>query len=1479
MPQNLIYVDKLRKEFLERITKPQEVDQLVKDISDNERNAGEYQGRVVLEMIQNMDDQGKGKQITGLIKIEGSNLIVCNEGVPFSEDGIKSVHMSGLSSKEAGENIGNKGLGFRSLLNFSDKIQIFSGDFAVEFSEKTAQEEFEKVKNDPQVIKSINYRTKRHKETYIPMLLTPKNIDYAPERKSNGKYNIDGHEYDTYIKIHLKDDNSIAEIKKQIDNFKARDSISLLFMRSLKTMTFKYDDIVDDCYATPIKTKETLDNPNITKWDIITPDKNGNEVHKHYYLHKQGEIAICFPEIIDIKDKYKLFTFFPMNAQPCDFPVVLHAENFLLVGNRDALEKSPDNKPILKSLLVLLLETANYFAKPEYGTMAMDMLYHNSLSNDSVFYEFKDWFYEKLANCQIIPTLQSEYKSLNDQLRLCPKEFDDCHDVFERIDKTVAEDIKQRLPDELQNRILDFSPAELYDEINKISNLLNSNTRALLFYDWKNFYGVNNLMPKILKNTNGEYFTYNSETHDKIYLTATDMDIIDIPEWATHSVVDIQDKDALCDNINKLGYYNPQDPKTRKIREKYSNDFSSDDISDLLTSISTKIGQDYDNSLDFAVFILKNIKNSARWNEKHTYFKFPTKNGTVLEANKLYFGESYGNLNSQLCELFDLTEFIPFEELQSRVGFNITPQQAVELFGKYYGVNEQPVLLNNTILSDINQNLRQKLCIELDARYTMDIKSISMPHINNLEHALKAVQNTNDTLCILDWLNNMHKAHIMNNYPQTITYIPNGKRSEYTEYKDGNYDRFLLYNTDWLFIGDKKYAPRELLLKSGNDNIKSVPRDWLEKYKDLFVKIGVKTDVWETDDDVFYGIMLDLPSFDTDGTISKQIYNGLTGHYDNYNKSNCKQKQDFLNTGSLFAKNSPVSKGKFVSVKNVKFASAKPINLNKEWLIDKNVRTGNADEFKNIFGIETFEETINVTKTVTHDAQYKFDELWQEFKPFAEIYATKSTEQLQSNLHKVQINVVSYIEGNNVPLVNLDDYALVQNKQSTQWYIYLSENKTIDLSELSRAIGTILSVVANSQKEELKKDIQLLFGASDESARLKVLEEDFGYDVSNYLDHQSIKESFVDALKKALNTSDQSNNPNVDSIDFKNINSNQTIKQIIDVLHACGLHFKDLKANGFEHDIDFNKYHNNKVKELLGCTKSAFERQLYSELLQKSSTEQLQFFTLVENRADVDVFEDDIDCDYNKYCPSVQSSNININAIFHKNLAQFKSENQNYSDEDLESLNNTEKAMVLFEQYDNLKQSLNVKIEKDEENKEQTEKHKESAEYTIIWDDSNVKSSQKTEHRTTGSTKSHSYISGRNLAKARAINGDTAEEAVYTKLENDPEISEVQWVSCAGYRLGKGKENDDSKGYDMTFVRDNKQYFVEVKSVSTNGKTYEFFVSDNEYNVAKEKMENDSYIFALVLPDNKIQFINTKDKIQEILSSATAESLKCNVTI
>lgn len=91
----------------------------------------------VLELVQNADDNQYASGVTPhlTLRVEPSRLVVVNNEIGFTEANVEAICSSGASSKakEKSGNIGEKGIGFKSVFTVSDEPEIHSNGFHFKF--------------------------------------------------------------------------------------------------------------------------------------------------------------------------------------------------------------------------------------------------------------------------------------------------------------------------------------------------------------------------------------------------------------------------------------------------------------------------------------------------------------------------------------------------------------------------------------------------------------------------------------------------------------------------------------------------------------------------------------------------------------------------------------------------------------------------------------------------------------------------------------------------------------------------------------------------------------------------------------------------------------------------------------------------------------------------------------------------------------------------------------------------------------------------------------------------------------------------------------------------------------------------------------------------------------------------------------------------------------------------------------------------
>ena len=95
--------------------------------------AQEYRGRAILELLQNAHDvlafaeDGDPRQISFVLRSSPEpELLVANSGRPFHHEDFSGICQLAQSPKDPNESVGNKGLGFQSVLEVSTRPEVWS---------------------------------------------------------------------------------------------------------------------------------------------------------------------------------------------------------------------------------------------------------------------------------------------------------------------------------------------------------------------------------------------------------------------------------------------------------------------------------------------------------------------------------------------------------------------------------------------------------------------------------------------------------------------------------------------------------------------------------------------------------------------------------------------------------------------------------------------------------------------------------------------------------------------------------------------------------------------------------------------------------------------------------------------------------------------------------------------------------------------------------------------------------------------------------------------------------------------------------------------------------------------------------------------------------------------------------------------------------------------------------------------------------
>jgi len=377
---------------------------IISDFTQENQLKEDYQDRQILELLQNAEDAGASEVSFKLCK-ENKFIEVANKGKePFTVEGIESLMLANFSPKSKVKYIGNKGLGFRSILNWADEIHIISNSCEIRFSKRIIAEEFNKLGLSEDE-KAKLFSKKGFTPSQIPMaVLSIPDIKVVDDSNSS--------EWLTVIRIYYKDDQEKL-IVPQLKSFSAE---SLLFLDKIELVT------IDDGEGEIIHKKDLTNIPGRICigediWEIVEPKDNLNDILPKEYQDSNLEEELHFNVKIAIKDKftqnsYKLHNYFPTDLT-VNLPCILHG-TFDLDTSRSHSKLTPKNEFILNKLIDLLKQAAKELCERKRGWDAYRIISPIAGNPDSpLITDLGKKLEEAKKSLAIYPCLDGSYCSMD----------------------------------------------------------------------------------------------------------------------------------------------------------------------------------------------------------------------------------------------------------------------------------------------------------------------------------------------------------------------------------------------------------------------------------------------------------------------------------------------------------------------------------------------------------------------------------------------------------------------------------------------------------------------------------------------------------------------------------------------------------------------------------------------------------------------------------------------------------------------------------------------------------------------------------------------------------------------------------------------------------------------------------------------------------------------------------------------------------
>lgn len=390
---NSITTDNIRELIEERLKVYSNADEAVAAFNRENELSKEYNGRQVLELIQNADDAG-ATRISIKIDRVCHNLEVQNNGEDFTYEGIKSIMIANLSSKINSYYIGNKGLGFRSLLAWSDDVKILSAGFCFHFSRDYVRTIAEKKMDIATICRERKLSTGC---CPFPMLGIP---DFSESD--------DKHKGTCTIIIHYKEQYE-GEILEQIQSI---DESSLFFLRKVEEICIK--DGEEERTVSISKTGDIIETSD-NVWEIKDisgtlpeqfQDPNKSE-------RKKYNIQIAVPRETT-QSSFPLYNFLP-TRETIYLPFILHA-TLELNSSRNNVNECKENEFILGKAAELISDYVDIVLNQsvECSWHSYNLMTPQEKSSKII----ETYLYSRIKTLRdeknILPTIQGDYVGVND---------------------------------------------------------------------------------------------------------------------------------------------------------------------------------------------------------------------------------------------------------------------------------------------------------------------------------------------------------------------------------------------------------------------------------------------------------------------------------------------------------------------------------------------------------------------------------------------------------------------------------------------------------------------------------------------------------------------------------------------------------------------------------------------------------------------------------------------------------------------------------------------------------------------------------------------------------------------------------------------------------------------------------------------------------------------------------------------------------
>jgi hypothetical protein len=971
----------------------------------------DYNGRQILELMQNADDAG-----SDIIHIEidttKQTLCISNKGAAFDIGGIESLMYPGISTKNKTEFIGNKGLGFRSILNWVDSVTILTSEVSVSFSRKHTEAFFkEHLAIEPSIKERVEQEISKNKVANDSLPIATLAFPEITNEVANSQYT-------TQIKL-VYNKNEEAAIEAQLSSIAEE---TLLFLpHSLKVVLVKNGQLVLDL------NKSTEADGSIKvgskSWKVLTKTNLVfNEKVKFNY-------TIAWQD--DLSDNGMFYTYFPTDVAT-GLPCLIHG-TFDLTNNRKELNKCNENEFILNHIAESLAEIAhNYLKAGKFDWRAFKFLSPNNTNNRSFFKPFYNLVVEKRESNHCYPTVNNQYIN-KDSAIFYGNTFSDwvtenhLSDSFKQLIKSTEFDIEVN-PNDFQK----YNSVEWIEIAKAISCRINNHSQRaklikLLLVDCNLNLSDESKLPLLI----GQDYTFEGGSyHENVFAYRSLDQNLNLPEFANITFIDIDFYDQL------LNVFNQEVTQNREGSEDISRTLiriikpvvtlRQNDSNEVIRYIVSELNKQErtGDKVRSLIHFLYNLfgENTERKNKLAFDIPLLSRANEITNSTQLVFGDDYAL--GQHTELIFENVYDNSRYLASKDVFGLNELENLDLvhFFSWLGVQNYFIAKTNTISTPTTDSYFQFLITEKkegkpeNARnYNIELKAAIIENVADLERL-----NPNN-LCLLLEKSPLLRRAINFNNEHDLNHLTYKYGNAYA--KEINTGYSYIYFQISKLIDFKQYtlsedSEFELLyqkLDLESEFFKTnLSKSEIESLKLTLKRLGVAETIDDITEERLKSVLEKQEEVFTDGRGSQNFYKKCLEFYlkhsDKLLINNCDR---FYGSKGIGAE-----KLEWISKNNLYYSDNYLLPrkiLNNFYFINLPKRAGE-ENVKSIFGVKLIKDELTDLEIIdqkTHQLSIDFNKYFQSLKPFILAYRIeamkeKSSKQVEAKaLKKLAIVLVT----------------------------------------------------------------------------------------------------------------------------------------------------------------------------------------------------------------------------------------------------------------------------------------------------------------------------------------------------------------------------------------------------------------------------------------------------------------------------------------